>query len=241
MGQTGLLDYDCAGLYLALVLFAYYGTRISRKAFLTGFIALFSAMVAWYVVDPITLFPILHVPGLYLTYIGGNSKEIRAPAAISALSAADVEAGTPEGTVISAIGISVSLFISVAVMTIVAVAGNAILSVLPESVIVALNYLLPALFGAMWVQRIMFDYKTAALTIPMVMVLRVLQVKGALRGFPGGGYAQILFAVLVGIFVSRKMNSAKSSEAAEKPPSNQWKAKEVLLRPGDGLKLNVYL
>lgn len=201
----------------ALVLFAYYGTRISREGFLTGFIALFSAMVAWYVVDPITLFPILHVPGLYLTYIGGNSKEIRAPAAISALSAADVEAGTPEGTVISAIGISVSLFISVAVMTIVAVAGNAILSVLPESVIVALNYLLPALFGAMWVQRIMFDYKTAALTIPMVMVLRVLQVKGAFARLPlGGGYAQILFAVLVGIFVSRKMNSAKIKEAAEK-------------------------
>ena len=40
-----------------------------------------------------TLYPILHIPGMYMTYIAGNSKEIRAPAATAALSATDVEAG----------------------------------------------------------------------------------------------------------------------------------------------------
>lgn len=71
-------------------------------------------------VDPITLYPILHIPGMYMTYIAGNSKEIRAPAATAALSATDVDAGTEHGTIISAIAISVSIFISLAVMTLVA-------------------------------------------------------------------------------------------------------------------------
>lgn len=193
-----------------LVLIGYFGARPSTEGFITGFIALFSAMAAWYIVDPITLYPILHIPGLYLTYIGGNSKEIRSPAAMSALSSADVEAGTPEGTVISAIGISISLFISIAIMTFVAIAGNAIINVLPEPIVAALNYLLPALFGAMWVQRIMADYKTAAFVIPIVGLLRVLHVNGVFSILPlDGGYAQIFLSVLVGIFVSRQVNSAK--------------------------------
>ena len=111
-----------------VALMVFYGARPSMSGILTGFISLFSAMVAWYIVDPITLFPILHVPGMYLTYIAGNSKEIRAPAATAALSSADVEAGTEQGTVISCIAITVSIFISLAVMTLVAVAGNLILS-----------------------------------------------------------------------------------------------------------------
>lgn len=101
----------------AIALYIFYQAVPSVGGVITGFIALFSSMVAWYVVDPITLYPILHIPGMYMTYIAGNSKEIRAPAATAALSATDVEAGTEHGTIISAIAISVSIFISLAVMT----------------------------------------------------------------------------------------------------------------------------
>lgn len=76
----------------AIALYIFYQAVPSIGGVITGFIALFSSMVAWYVVDPITLYPILHIPGMYMTYIAGNSKEIRAPAATAALSATDVEA-----------------------------------------------------------------------------------------------------------------------------------------------------
>ena len=89
----------------AIALYIFYQAVPSVGGVITGFIALFSSMVAWYVVDPITLYPILHIPGMYMTYIAGNSKEIRAPAATAALSATDVEAGTEHGTIISAIAI----------------------------------------------------------------------------------------------------------------------------------------
>ncbi len=197
----------------AIVLMVVFGVKPSIEGLITGFFSLFSAMFAWYIVDPITLFPILHVPGMYLTYLAGNSKEVRAPAASSALSSTGVEAGTPEGTIISAIAISTSVFVSIAVMTLVAVAGNAILSALPDDMILALNYLLPALFGAMFMQRIMMDYKSAAIVIPIAFILRVLNVKGVFAFLPfGGGYAQILLSVLVGVFVAKHIHSRKTSE-----------------------------
>ncbi len=194
----------------ALALYLFYGAVPNIGGLVTGFISLFSAMVAWYIVDPVTLYPILHIPGMYMTYIAGNSKEIRAPAATSALSATDVEAGTEHGTIISAIAISTSIFISLAVMTAVAIAGNIILSLLPASVTHALNYLLPALFGAMCVQRVMLDYRTAAILIPCALVLRLVNMQGVFKVLPfGGGYAQLLLCVILGVIIARKTNAYK--------------------------------
>ncbi len=78
----------------AIVHTIFYDANPAMSGIVTGLISLVSAMVAWYVVDPITLFSILHIPSMYLTYMGGNSKEFRAPATIAALSAAEFEAGT---------------------------------------------------------------------------------------------------------------------------------------------------
>lgn len=76
-----------------------------------------------------------------MTYVSGNSKEIRGPSALQAMDAAEVEAGTPEGTVVSAIGIAISVLISLTVMTLVAIAGNFLLHALPEPVVTSLKYL----------------------------------------------------------------------------------------------------
>lgn len=191
----------------ALALMVFYGAAPSLNGIMTGLISLVSAMVAWYVVDPITLFPILHVPGMYLTYIAGNSKEIRAPAATSALSATDVQAGTPQGTIVTCLAITTSIFISLAVMTLVAVAGQIILNLLPAPVISALNYLLPALFGAMCVQRVMMDYKSAAIVMPIALVFRWCSLQGFFKILPfGGGYAPILLCVIVGMFTARQLH-----------------------------------
>lgn len=194
----------------SVALYFVYGAVPNWDGFVTGFISLASAMFAWYIVDPVTLYPILHIPGMYMTYIAGNSKEIRAPAATSALSATDVEAGTEHGTVISCIAIATSIFISLAVMTVVAVAGNFILSILPDAVVHALNYLLPALFGAMCVQRVMLDYKTSAILLPCAVVLRLMSMNGMFKILPfGGGYASLLFCVIIGVIAARITNAHK--------------------------------
>ncbi|MDR1622487.1 MAG: hypothetical protein LBS00_08950 [Synergistaceae bacterium] len=190
----------------ALALVIFYGASLPWNSVISGTIAICSAMLAWYIVDPITLFPILHIPGMYLTYIAGNSKEIRAPAATSALSAAEVEAGTPAGTIISCLAITTSIFISLTVMTLVAVAGDLILRSLPEPVVRSLNYLLPALFGGMCVSRIMLDYKTSFFLIPVAIVFRIMNTKGMFTILPlGGSYAQVLFCVIAGFLIAKKI------------------------------------
>lgn len=197
----------------ALALFLVYGARPSAAGVVTGFISLFSAMLAWYIVDPITLYPILHIPGMYMTYIAGNSKEIRAPAATAALSSADVEAGTPEGTIISCLAIATSIFVSLAVMTVVSVGGTVILSMLPEGIKTALNYLLPALFGAMCMQRIMLDYKVSAVVVVAACILHWMNLQGMFQHLPlGGGYAQILLCVIVGYITAKVMHGKELSK-----------------------------
>ena len=193
-----------------LVLIVFFGAKITVAQVLTAFIPLFASMLAWYIVDPITLFPVLHVPGLYMTYIAGNSKEIRGPAAIAAMSAADVEGGTEHGTVISCIAIAVSVFVSIACMTLVALGGNFILAILPKPVISALNYLLPALYGSMCMQRAMLDHKTFFILVPFTILCCMMNNMGIFGILPlGGGYAQILILVVIGALVAKKVHASE--------------------------------
>lgn len=101
-------------------------------------------------------------------------------------------------------------------MTLVAVAGNLILSILPQAVLSALNYLLPALFGAMCMQRIMMDYRSAAIVVPCACVLRLLSTKGVFNSLPlGGGYAQILLCVFIGVFTAKMLHGKSSKRCRE--------------------------
>ena len=191
----------------SLVLILFFGARISFGGFITALVPLLGSMLAWYIVDPISLFPVLQVPGLYMTYIAGNSKEIRAPAAIAAMSAADVQPGTEHGTAISCLAIATSVFVSITCMTFVAVAGNFLLSILPQAVVNSLNYLLPALYGSMAMQRAMLDYKTFFIMVPITVVCVILTQTGVFAYLPlGGGYAQILILVVCGSLIAKAVH-----------------------------------
>lgn len=190
-----------------VVLMIVYGARITFSGFITALIPLLGSMLAWYIVDPISLFPVLQVPGLYMTYIAGNSKEIRAPAAIAAMSAADVQPGTEHGTAISCLAIATSVFVSITCMTFVAIAGNFLLSILPAAVVSSLNYLLPALYGSMAMQRAMLDYKTFFIMVPITVFCVILNQMGIFAYLPlGGGYAQILILVVCGSLIAKAVH-----------------------------------
>lgn len=191
----------------SIALMIFYGAKFEFGSFLTALIPLLSSMAAWYVVDPVTLFPVLHVPGLYMTYIAGNSKEVRAPAAIAAMSAAGVEAGTEHGTVISCIAIATSVFVSLACLTFVAVAGNVLLSIMPPVIITALNFLLPALYGSMCMQRVLLDVKTSIIMIPITVFVVFLARIGVFAGIPIiGGCAQLVILVICGGVIAKAVH-----------------------------------
>ena len=102
--------------------------------------------------------------------------------------------GTHEGTVVTAIGIATSTFVSLSLMTFLAVAGHIIMQMLPGPVVDALKYLLPALFGALFTERLLNSPAALSLsTIPVIFIAKVLSVMGAFVLLPfGGSYASIL-------------------------------------------------
>jgi hypothetical protein len=198
-----------------LALIVFYGAAPSLNSVISACIAVFSAYFIWCIVDPVTLYPFLQIPGMYVAYLSGNTKEIRFPAIASGLSAAGVDAGTPEGTLISCLGITTSVFVSVTVLTLVAVAGDLILRTLPAPVVRSLNYLLPAILTALTVERVMQDYKTSIILLPIAIVFRYMNTRRMFASWPfGGTYAQLVLIVIAALFISKKIGEQKLKKQA---------------------------
>ena len=107
---------------------------------------------------------------------------------------------------VSAIGIAISVLISLTVMTLVAIAGNFLLHALPEPVVTSLKYLLPSLFGALAMQRVVLNPKVASVGVPLAFITFFLKKKGFFSFLPlGGGYAPLMICVFACMFLSKAM------------------------------------
>ncbi len=188
----------------ALVISGIYGYMPPISAIIAGTISQISVSGAFYVVEPISYFPILGIPGTYLTFLSGNTSNMRVPCASVAQEAAGVEMGTEKGSVISTIGIAVSILVNVVILTLGAVGGNAILAILPVGVQNALNFLLPALYGAVFGQFAVARPKLAVIAVVIAFGMNWLLKNGFLAFLPGTpSYAVILVAVFGSIFAGK--------------------------------------
>jgi len=177
-----------------LVLALIYDLMPPGTAILSAFIAIAGAVGAVWFVEPISYFPIIGVPGTYMAFISGNIGNLRIPCAMVAQKVAGVEPGTNEGTIIATLGMAVSIVVNVTILTAGVIAGAGVLSQLPASVLSALNYLLPALFGAIFMQFALSKLKLAPIVL-VICVLLTLAVKAGL--FPAS--ASTLTAVVLSI------------------------------------------
>ncbi len=174
----------------------FYGYWPPFSAILAGTIAQISVSGAFYIVEPISYFPVLGIPGTYMTFLSGNTSNMRLPCSSVAQEAAGVEIGSRQGSIISTIGIAVSVVVNIVILTIGAIGGNVIISILPESLKSALNFLLPALYGAVFGQFAVNRPKLAVFSVVLVFAVNWLNKNGFL-GFLGGfaGSVVILIAV----------------------------------------------
>ncbi len=198
-----------------------YGYMPPISAIIAGTISQISVSGAFYVVEPISYFPILGIPGTYLTFLSGNTSNMRVPCSSVAQEAAGVEMGTEAGTIISAIGIAVSILVNIAILTVGAIGGHAILGLLPESIKAALTFLLPALYGAVFGQFAVTRPKLAVVSVVIAFGMNWLLKNGFLAFLPGTpSYAVILVAVfgsiLAGKFLYQKELKADDGEEMAK-------------------------
>ena len=120
----------------------------------TCFITVTTSFGFLWVIEPISYYPVLGPVGTYMAFLSGNISNMRVPCASIAQVSAGVELGSEQGSIISTIGMGVSIIINIIILSVGVIAGSSILAMLPPSVTAALNYLLPALFGALFVQQL---------------------------------------------------------------------------------------
>lgn len=169
----------------ALVLLFGFKLAPAPSAILTAFIAIASAVGVNWVVEPISYFPIVGVAGTYMAFVTGNISNLRIPCAAIAQKIAEVEPGTDEGSIVSALGMAVSVVVNIAILIFGVFAGNAILGMMPASVIKALDYLLPALFGAIFVQFALMRIQLAPIALTLALALTFMLNKGVFSFLPG--------------------------------------------------------
>ena len=196
----GIITCFCPAIVISVV----YGYMPPISAIIAGTISQMSVSGAFYIVEPISYFPILGIPGTYLTFLSGNTSNMRVPCFSVAQEAAGVEMGTEKGSIISTIGIAISILVNVVILTIGAVAGNAIINIMPAAMKGALNFLLPALYGAVFGQFAIARPKLGAVAVVIAFGMNWLLKNGYLGFFPGTpSYVVILVAVFGSILAGR--------------------------------------
>ena len=196
---TGVLLCFCP----ALVLSFGYDLMPPATAILAGFIAIAGAVgVVWFV-EPISYFPIIGVAGTYMAFISGNIGNLRIPCAMIAQKMAKVEPGTNEGAIVATLGMSVSIVVNLTILTVGVIAGAQVLLQLPKSVIDALQCLLPALFGAIFVQFAMAKLRLAPIVLALCIGLALLVKAGIVPAF-ASTLSAVFLSIALAIFMYKK-------------------------------------
>lgn len=133
----------------ALYLYLAHGAIPSIQVVLTGWFLIASIYGVEYVVTPISYFPILGKSGTYMAFLSGNIANMRVPCAIVAQDVVGTEPGSNEAEVVATLGMAGSVITNLIVTTAAAVGGLWLYNKFPPSVLEALNYVLPSIFGAL--------------------------------------------------------------------------------------------
>ena len=199
----------------ALTLGVVYGLWPDMAALGTAAVSAIASFGVLWFVEPLSYYPVVGPVGTYMAFVSGNISNMRIPCASMAQISAEVEPGSDKGSIIATIGLGVSIVINTLVLTIGVIAGSSILSMLPASVVGALNYLLPALFGALLVQ---FGMKNKSHTVLMLVIGILLNIAingGVFSWLPGANnYLSTLVCVFSSIAIMMVVSKKKAAKAA---------------------------
>ena len=201
----------CLTLLPALFLWLHLGFKPTWGQIGAGWANIFAAYALIYFVEPLSFYPVMGLSGIYVGYLAGNIPSVRLPAMMAAQAATGAEAGTKRGELVGTIAIGVSVFVNLAFVTLAAIAGTGILSVLPEFVIKAFDFTLPAILGAVIAQ---YAKKNTFFVIIIMIICLILQAAPlpTICKFPGA----ILASFIIGYFQYQSQKAKKQANSVSK-------------------------
>lgn len=148
-GRLTMLFGLVASFVPPVFLWIVYGVVPTAENFAQMLPLLISATIVGSFIEPLTAFPIIGVTGSYAGWLTGSVLNMKAPCALAAQSAAEVEPGTPESTIVTNLSIPISTAVALVFTFLGALLGGLILKILPDSVLATFSFLGPAIFGSL--------------------------------------------------------------------------------------------
>lgn len=166
-----------ASFFPNIYLYLAHGIWPDASHALAGWGSIAIAFGAFYIVEPISYFPVFGLSGTYIGILSGNIAQIRLPAASTAQDVIGVEPTSHKGEIVGILAICGSVVTNIIFLTVAVVAGSTLLSFLPASVTKAMSdYILPSLFGACFASMAVKNFKIACYALPIAVVLRLAGV-----------------------------------------------------------------
>lgn len=186
---------------------------------LKGFLAVFAVYGVFYIVEPLTYFPILGPAGMYQAFMIGNVANKLLPAAIVAQDTIGAKPGTRKGEYAATMAICGAAIIHVISMVLfVGILGTWLVTLIPEPVtLVAKLYILPAILGGVTVQLIVslkqVKSTIIALATAAVVILVLVRLVPVLA--PGDVAIVVVLTIVITWFTRNKSVTDKRSEGGE--------------------------
>ncbi len=151
------------------------GVMIDIPTTIKGFIGIFSLMGILTFVEFFSYTPLMGPGAMYLTFITGNTINMKLPAAMSSVKLSGVEQGSREAELISLIAVAVSSLVTVVILTLGMIGMSFLLPIMQSPQLQpAFANLMPALLGAL-ATPMFFKDKTAikAASVPSLIAMAI--------------------------------------------------------------------
>lgn len=182
----------------AAVLYFYYGAFPGFQNILTGWALIASIYGIYAVVEPVSYFPILGLPGTYMSFLAGNIGNMRVPCSAIAQESVGAEPGSKKAELVSTLGIAGSIITNMIIVTIAAVGGAALMNAFPPVVIEAFNYVSSAIFGGIFALYASKNYRYGIFALILVgIMLLVIKVLPTYVMIPVAVFGTVAFAFTV--------------------------------------------
>lgn len=205
-----------AGLLIAtslpFYLFFFSGVEVTWADVLKGYLTVFAVYGVFYVVEPLTYFPILGPAGMYQAFMIGNISNKLLPSAIVAQSTIGATPGTRKAEYSATAAICGAAVVHVATMLVlVGILGTWLVSITPESITeIARLYILPSILGGVTVQLIATLKQVRATIIALAtsaaVILGLIVLVPVLK--PGGVAIAVLLTIVLTWFLRKKTEAA---------------------------------
>ena len=116
----------------AIMLWVLFGIAPRFSEILSVATVIISVSIVWWIVQPISYFPVLGTAGSYMAFLVGGLN-VRVPCALAAQTAVNAEPGSQRGELMASMGIAGSVVTTLLAVTLGVVGGLPLLSNLPEA------------------------------------------------------------------------------------------------------------